>query len=1769
MASPVIQFKRGLFSSLPGLRSGEPGFTTDKYDLYVGIDSTTNGNKFFGSHRYWTKETTTAGSGVNLVEGTNNGTNAVTLKAPANIASDVTYTFPGAAVDQGYLRTNSSGTLTWESGVNATGISTIAFLQATNVNTSGIVTASSFVGPLTGNSSTATTLQNSRNFSASGDATASAVSFNGSSNVDLALTLASSGVSAGTYGSQTQVPVVTVDTKGRVTSVTTAVVGTALTVTGDSGSEQINLLSEALSISGGTNLTSVASNNGVVINLDNDINLTTITASQVKATGIVTASSFSGSLANTLTLNTSGTGLSGSTTFNNSGAATFTVTSNATSANTVSTVVARDASGNFSAGTITAALTGNVTGNVSGSSGSCTGNAATVTTNANLTGDVTSVGNATAIAAGVIVDADINASAAISDTKLATIATAGKVSNSATTATSANTTSAIVARDASGNFSAGTVTAALTGNVTGNVTGNLNSTGVSTVTYLQNTNINSTGIHTAATFSGALANTLTLGTSGTGLSGSTTFNNSGAATFTVTSNATSANTVSTVVARDASGNFSAGTITANLTGTASSVTTNANLTGDVTSVGNATAIAAGVIVDADINASAGIVDTKLATISTAGKVSNSATTATSANTASAIVARDASGNFTAGTITAVGGLTGNVNASGVSTAAFLQATTVNASGIVTASQFSTGVSGTGINISVSGSTGTISGPSTLVIDPSGVGDNTGTVRIKGDFMVDGTQTIINSSVIDLGDFRIGIGTTAAGDVTLDGSGVGIGSIGYQKTFTWNNSSSALKSSENLDVASGKVYKVNGTEVLSGTNLAAGIGVSGTSLDIDGITAAASVVGTDLFIIDSGANGTNRKATAQQVSQYILGGSGGATLPALLVTGLSTFSGNVTASAGVSGNFNATGVSTAAFLQNTNINSTGIHTAATFSGSLANTLTLGTSGTGLSGSTTFNNSGAATFTVTSNATNANTVSTVVARDASGNFSAGTVTAALTGNVTGNINATGVSTAAYLQNTNINSTGIHTASSLRAADLRTTDGALIPLVGIQSAAAATGIVTAFKFVGTGLDGFTVANNVATISYSGVAATTYTSLQTVVATEGQTSFTFNAGYTEGFVDVYLNGIRLIAGTDYTANDGTAILLTSNATAGDELEIVAWKSLGEVVNVNTLRTAGSVNVSGVVTARSFNGALNFTGVSTAGQVLVTTVNATGIITASSFSGSGSGLSAGTVPISALDIDGGTAATAVTSDDLFIIDDGANGTNKKVTAQILSNYILGGSGGATFPAINVTGIGTVEQLKATTATVGAGLTVTGATNLNGGLNVSGGETVLSSATVSDLTSGRVVLAGTSGSLQDNANLTFGNDGLRVTGNENVSGIVTATGGFSGNVTGNVTGNLTGNVTGNINSSGVSTAAFLQVTTVNVSAAATIPTLSGTTATFTNITANGGLTGNLNATGVSTVTYLQNTNINSTGIHTASSFSGSGSGLSAGTVPASAIDIDGATAATELTSDDLFLIDDGAGGTNKKLTAQQLSNYVLGGSGGATFPAINVTGIATATFLKATTATVGAGLTVTGAITGNGGASITGGETTLSSATVSDLTSGRVVLAGTSGALVDSGNLTFGANGLVVTGGANVSAASTFSSNLAVGGNVIVSGDLTVNGTTTQINTVSMTVEDTLIELQIVDGSAPGSDTNKDVGIVMNYFDSSAKKAAFYWDDSASRMVAASQVSETTGVLTASTFAGLEIGSLWLNDCAGQQQVISCSGTTRSLNDITIDGGSF
>ena len=58
---------------------------------------------------------------------------------------------------------------------------------------------------------------------------------------------------------------------------------------------------------------------------------------------------------------------------------------------------------------------------------------------------------------------------------------------------------------------------------------------------------------------------------------------------------------------------------------------------------------------------------------------------------------------------------------------------------------------------------------------------------------------------------------------------------------------------------------------------------------------------------------------------------------------------------------------------------------------------------------------------------------------------------------------------------------------------------------------------------------------------------------ATASQTSFS-TSGYTAGFVDVYLNGVKLIDGTDFTATNGSDVVLTTGAALNDLLDIVIF---------------------------------------------------------------------------------------------------------------------------------------------------------------------------------------------------------------------------------------------------------------------------------------------------------------------------------------------------------------------------------------------------------------------------------------------------------------------------------------------------------------------------------------------------------------------------------------------------------------------------------------
>ena len=1124
MPAPILKFKRGNLVDLPNLQAGEPGFTVDKFDLFVGVNSTSSGNKIVGSARYWTRETTTAGSGVNLVEGTNNGTNAITIKSPASLADSQTYIFPGAPTSGGFLRSDGSGNLTWDTGSGFNGgsfpLSALDIDGGTDIG-AALVDADEFIVDDGG----------------------------GGTNRKVDASRIKDYVLGGGQGANFSAINVSGITTATFLKSTTAVIGAGLTVTG------------ALDVDSTSNFA----------------NTVTIASGGANVTGTVSATQFTGS----------GAGLTGGTT-------------------PISTL---------------------------------------------------DIDGGTDIGAD-LVDGDL-----------------------------------LVVDDGAGGTNRKTAMSRVKNYVLGGGQGAtfaaVNVTGIATLGFVDSTQLKVSGV---STFTG---------------------------------------TVDINGAIDADGG--------------------ANIAGGETTLSSATV--------------SDLTDNRIVVAGTGGALEDSGNLTFDGSTLTVGTAADFNGGVTANTLVVedltdnrvlIAGTGGEVEDSGNLTFNGSQlgiTGTVNASSTVTASAFHTGAEGSAMRVT----SDTISGPATITLDPAGVGDNTGKVVIAGDFQVDGTTTTVNSTTMTVDDKNLELGTGAANDAAANGGGITIVSGEGNKTFNFEATGDNLGSSENLNIASGKVYKVNNVETLSATTLGANV-----------VNSSLTNVGT--------------------------------------LTGLS-----------VNG-----------------------------------------------------------------------------------------TASVTGQIT-------------------------------AGDLRNSDDGLIPLVGVQTASGHSGLVTAFKFRGSGLDDFIVTNGVADVVLTGVAATTYTSRQTHTATQGQTTFTVSAGYSAGFIDVYQNGVRLINGTDYAAENGSTFVMTDAATVGDEFESVAWKTLGNVATLQNLNVVDNLTVTGVTTSGTFVGDIT-------GDITGSLANAT----------------VNTLPITVIDIDGATdIGGAIADADLFIVDDGAGGTNRKTAASRVKDYVLGGGQGANFSAISVSGIATATFLKATTATVGAGLTVTGALDVDGGANIASGLTVTGNATinslkVSDLTNDRVLIAGTSGEIEDSGNLTFNGSTLGVTG----------------------------------------------------------------------------------------------------------------------------------------------------------------------------------------------------GVTASGAIDANGGIAAT-------TAIVEDLTDGRVVLAGSGGELEDHSNLTFDGGTLTVTG------ASVITSNVTIG------GDLTVNGTTSQINTVNMTIEDTLMELQKVDGNNLSSDTNKDVGMVMNYYSGSAKKAAFYWDDSAARFVLAGEASETSGVMTPSAYGGLEVGSLYVNDCAGQSQVISCSGTTRSLENITLDGGSF
>ena len=162
-----------------------------------------------------------------------NSTNGNISSLSSNYAEVVTLDVTDLSSNNGNFDTSLLALSIETERINVIGISTFRNIIPSTDNTYDLgetsnrwntVYANSFVGNITGNitgnADSATRLFNARNFSITGDVDATAVSFDGTDNVNLVTTLDSTGVVANTYGSSTTIPVFAVDAKGRITSVT-------------------------------------------------------------------------------------------------------------------------------------------------------------------------------------------------------------------------------------------------------------------------------------------------------------------------------------------------------------------------------------------------------------------------------------------------------------------------------------------------------------------------------------------------------------------------------------------------------------------------------------------------------------------------------------------------------------------------------------------------------------------------------------------------------------------------------------------------------------------------------------------------------------------------------------------------------------------------------------------------------------------------------------------------------------------------------------------------------------------------------------------------------------------------------------------------------------------------------------------------------------------------------------------------------------------------------------------------------------------------------------------------------------------------------------------------------------------------------------------------------------------------------------------------------------------------------------------------------------
>jgi len=283
-------------------------------------------------------------------------------------------------------------------------------------------------------------------------------------------------------------------------------------------------------------------------------------------------------------------------------------------------------------------------------------------------------------------------------------------------------------------------------------------------------------------------------------------------------------------------------------------------------------IANDTIVNEDINSSANIALSKLASdpLARAGHTGNQAASTISdfdtevANN-TAVAANTAKTGITSGQ---AGEITANTAKTGI-TSGQAGEITANTAKISYSTSASNAVAA---NTTLLGATaGTVSASKALIVDASkdltGINDLT----IAGDLTVNGTNTIINSTTLTVDDKNIEMGSVATpSDTTADGGGITLKGA-TDKTILWDNTNDNFTSSEHVNIADGKKFKINNVDTLTATGL-------GTNV----VSSSLTSIGTLASGVLTGATGTAAGLTA-----------GNATLAAGLSTPLAVASGGTT------------------------------------------------------------------------------------------------------------------------------------------------------------------------------------------------------------------------------------------------------------------------------------------------------------------------------------------------------------------------------------------------------------------------------------------------------------------------------------------------------------------------------------------------------------------------------------------------------------------------------------------------------------------------------------------------------------------------------------------------------------------------------------------------------------------------------------------------------------------------------------------------------------